>query len=158
MKNTIIISIKPKYIEKIFSGEKRWEYRKSFPDGVEAMLIYATAPIKKIVGIAFVEKVMRAYGANIWMRTKGYGGISMEEFMKYANNNTICAVKMNSVWRLSEPIDLKFRPPQSYMFSTAEKHVDIVNNEIVECWSSKTFDPSKIYGWEFLSGEGGVTV
>ena len=44
------------------------------------------------------------------------------------------------------------------MFPTTEKHVDIVNNEIVDCWSSETFDPSKINGWEFLSGEGGVTV
>ena len=80
MKDTIIISIKPKYVEKIFSGEKKYEFRKSFPDGVKVMLIYATAPVKKIVGIAFVEKVLRGRKEELWEKTNLQGGISKAEY------------------------------------------------------------------------------
>ena len=159
MKDTIIISIKPKYIEKILSGEKKYEFRKSFPDGVEAMLIYATNPIKRIVGIAFVEKVMRGRKKEIWDETRVYGGIKEKEYVDYFGDcDEVCAIKINSVWKISEPIELGFRPPQSYMFQTKDKQVNIENNTIMECWHSETFDAEKLGGWKFLSPELGVKI
>lgn len=146
MKNKIIISIQPKYIEKIFSREKRYEYRKSFPEGVKVMFLYATAPIKKIVGIALVEKVLRGRKEEIWEKTNLQGGISKAEYERYLyDHRDVCAVKINSVWRLSDPVELKFKPPQSYMFLSEAKKFAITDNEIVEAWSESNIeDPINI--------------
>ena len=46
----ILISIKPKYVQDILLGKKLYEYRKRLPSDVDAAIIYATAPVKKIVG------------------------------------------------------------------------------------------------------------
>ena len=47
----VILSIKPEFVEKIFSGEKQYEYRKVlFKQKVDTVYIYASRPISKIVG------------------------------------------------------------------------------------------------------------
>ena len=48
---TIILSIHPSHIEKILSGEKQYEYRKRIPADIRHIVVYATAPIKKIVAL-----------------------------------------------------------------------------------------------------------
>ena len=58
---------------------------------------------------------------------------------------------MNCVWRLSEPVELKFRPPQSYMFLSEAKEFAITENEIVEVWSESNIeDPLKILFQEYI--------
>ena len=56
---TIILSIHPNHIEKILSGEKRYEYRKRIPQDIDYLIVYATAPIKKVVAIIEVDMVMK---------------------------------------------------------------------------------------------------
>ena len=53
----IILSIKPKWAELIYSGKKTIEWRKSFPKlnsyedfKIEKVFLYETAPVKKITG------------------------------------------------------------------------------------------------------------
>ena len=46
----VLMSIKPKYVEKILSGEKKYEYRKTLlKKDVESILVYSTSPVKKVV-------------------------------------------------------------------------------------------------------------
>ena len=51
----ILLPIKPVYVAKILSGEKKVEYRKKVVADVDLILIYASAPIKKIVAEFKVE-------------------------------------------------------------------------------------------------------
>lgn len=46
---TIILSIHPCYIEKIFSGEKLYEFRKIISSDIQNIVVYATSPIKKLL-------------------------------------------------------------------------------------------------------------
>ena len=47
----ILIPIKPEYVDKILSGNKKYEYRKIKPKRkVDKMIIYSTYPIMKVVG------------------------------------------------------------------------------------------------------------
>ena len=47
----VLMSIKPKYVEKILSGEKKYEYRKTLlKKDVESILVYSTSPVKKVYG------------------------------------------------------------------------------------------------------------
>lgn len=51
--NTIILSIHPRHIEKILSGQKRYKYRKYIPTDIQHIVVYISAPIKAIV--AFID-------------------------------------------------------------------------------------------------------
>ena len=45
----VLISIKPKYVKKIISKEKKYEFRKNiFKKNVDTIIIYTTSPEKKI--------------------------------------------------------------------------------------------------------------
>ena len=48
----VLLSINPPYVDKIFNGEKKFEYRRAiFKDNsVDTIVIYSTSPIKKVVG------------------------------------------------------------------------------------------------------------
>ena len=55
---TIILSIHPNHIEKILSGDKRYEYRKHIPQDINYIIVYATAPTKKVVAIIEIDMVI----------------------------------------------------------------------------------------------------
>lgn len=46
----IILSIRPEWTKLIFNGQKTIEMRRNMPDKISKVLIYETAPTKKIVG------------------------------------------------------------------------------------------------------------
>ena len=55
MKRHILLSIKPKYVKEITVGEKKFEFRKKFPDLNELnisrrVIIYCSKPTMKIIG------------------------------------------------------------------------------------------------------------
>ena len=44
----MLLSIKPEYVNKIISGKKKYEFRKFHcREGIDTIVIYATAPMKK---------------------------------------------------------------------------------------------------------------
>ena len=50
----VLLSIKPEFVEKIFAGTKKYEFRKSLfkKNGVKDVVIYASAPIKRVCSIS----------------------------------------------------------------------------------------------------------
>ena len=56
---SILLSIKPEYVEKILKGEKRYEFRRKLcQKEVDKIYIYETSPVKKVVGEAVdIEKL-----------------------------------------------------------------------------------------------------
>ncbi|MGJ0484714.1 MAG: ASCH domain-containing protein [Methylomicrobium sp.] len=66
-----LFSIKPEYVEKIFSGEKLYEYRKTiFKNNVKKIVIYCTKPVGKIVGEFEVDDVLADCPKSIWKKQK----------------------------------------------------------------------------------------
>ena len=89
MKNMLdaIFAIKPKYVEKIFSGEKRFEFRTAVcKQQIKKMIIYETSPTSKIVGEVHISKILADTPENIWIQTKEYAGIDYDSFMNYFKN------------------------------------------------------------------------
>ena len=79
-----IFAIKPKYVEKIFSGEKRFEFRSTVcKQQINKIIIYETSPVSKIVGEVSVSKILKDTPENIWLKTKEYAGIDYDSFMNY---------------------------------------------------------------------------
>ena len=56
----ILISINPEYVNEILSGRKKYEYRKvkAKKDNVDKMIIYATAPVMKVVAEIEILKIL----------------------------------------------------------------------------------------------------
>lgn len=119
---TIILSIHPNHIEKILSGEKRYEYRKRIPQDINYLIVYATAPTKKVVAIIEVDMVIKDTPQNIWDVTQNESGVSYEFFMNYFNEvSTAYAIKIRNIYKLPTPIDITVIDgvkcgPQAYQY------------------------------------------
>ena len=122
---TIILSIHPKHIEKILSGKKRYEYRKRIPQDINYIIVYATAPTKKVVAIIEIDMVMKDTPQNIWDVTQSESGVSYEFFMNYFNAvPTAYAIKFRNIYSLPTPIDITAidgvkSAPQAYQYVDA---------------------------------------
>ena len=119
---TIILSIHPNHIDKILSGEKRYEYRKRIPQDINYLIVYATAPTKKVVALIEVDWVMKDAPQNIWDVTQNESGVSYEFFMNYFNEVSIAyAIKIRKIYKLPIPIDITVidgvkSAPQAYQY------------------------------------------
>lgn len=80
----ILLSIKPEYVKKIFSGEKKYEFRKHLPqEPVDRIIVYSTDPEQKVVGEMVVTGTLKMSPTRLWEQTKHSAGISREKYRKY---------------------------------------------------------------------------
>ncbi|CUP52707.1 50S ribosomal protein L22/uncharacterised domain fusion protein [Anaerostipes hadrus] len=117
-----LFSIRPEYVEQIFNGNKKFEYRKQtsrFP--ISKILIYETTPIMKIVGEAEVEEVLVDTPEVIWKRTKECAGVSQNFYNQYfRGRHTAVAYQLKNVIKYDSPKELSDfgikRAPQSFCY------------------------------------------
>ena len=117
-----LFSIRPEYVEQIFNGTKKFEYRKQtsrFP--ISKILIYETTPIMKIVGEAEVEEVLVDTPEMIWEKTKEYSGINKKFYDQYfRKRDTAVAYHLKNVIKYDIPKELSDfgikRAPQSFCY------------------------------------------
>lgn len=82
--STILMSIKPEYVNKIFNGEKRYEYRKrNCRKKVDKIIVYSSYPAQKVVGELIIKQVLCDNKNTIWNKTSIYGGINKDKYDKY---------------------------------------------------------------------------
>lgn len=80
----ILLSIKPEFVARIFSGDKIFEFRKVIPTAqVDKIYIYATRPICAVVGCATVSGIISGAPQDVWNKTKKYAGIGRDFFDSY---------------------------------------------------------------------------
>lgn len=125
----IILSIKPKYCEKIVNGEKKVEFRKRFfsdADKINLVYMYATRPIKKIVGAFRIDSIEKGPPRDLWRKFKNISGISEDKFFgQFGSKKTIFAIKIKDVKPFNPPIDPNllspnFTPPRSFQYIKAD--------------------------------------
>lgn len=121
----VLLSIKPEYVERIISGEKRFEYRKRiFKEKVNSVVVYSTKPVGKIIGEFTIEKIISDSPQRLWDQTYEYSGVSKDFFMDYFDKKEIgFALKIKDFIKYNEPINPnlffdRFTPPQSYKYIT----------------------------------------
>lgn len=81
---TILLSIKPEYVERIFVGSKRYEFRKHLPQkNVEKIIVYSTDPVQRVVGEVDVLGTISMKPTPLWEVTKDASGISRAKYRAY---------------------------------------------------------------------------
>lgn len=126
------MSIHPQYVDRIMSGEKRYEFRKiKCAKKIDRMVIYATKPYGYIVGEADISQVIEGPKEEVWEKTKKFSGLSEKEYLDYfCNCKDAVAYRMNNVQLYSEHKNLKdinmTRPPQSYCYLDLNQYEKLI--------------------------------
>ncbi len=139
----ILLSIKPRFAESIIDGKKKYEFRKKAfsQKNIGRVYIYATTPIKKIVGIFKINNIIEDKPSTLWHRLKDHAGISEDEFFYYFKNRIVgFALEIVDVEKFETPVDPKiiypnFVPPQSFCYvkySFMPKEHERSKNQILE--------------------------
>jgi len=118
-----LLPIHPEYAFAILRGEKKVEFRKRpFRRNVDFVAIYATAPVKRIIGVFRIEKIEEGSPSSIWRRFHSIGCISRQAFRRYYSGaKSAVAIQVSEVRELPEPIclsqlDSVSGPPQSFVY------------------------------------------
>ena len=115
----VLMSIKPEFVDRILTGEKQYEFRKSiFKEHVERIYIYSSYPVKKIVGYFEVDEIIHKSPEELWDSYSEISGISEKDFFKYFKDHEKgYAIKINNLKVFEEYIEMKdFTAPQSFCY------------------------------------------
>jgi predicted transcriptional regulator len=118
----MLLSINPEHVENILNGTKQFEFRKiRCKSNVDKIIIYSTAPQKKVVAEAEIEEIIEDDINEVWRRTKDFAGISFAFFRAYyKDRKKAVAYKLCNVKVYAEPKKLSDYgiacPPQSFVY------------------------------------------
>jgi predicted transcriptional regulator len=81
----VLISIKWAYSERIFTGTKRYEFRKTIfrNTKIKTVVMYVTAPVKQVVGEFDIKRIIKDTPVNLWKEAGNYAGIYEEAYLDY---------------------------------------------------------------------------
>lgn len=106
----VLLSIKPEYADKIFSGEKMFEFRKAvFRDQrVNTVVVYATMPVGKVIGEFSIAGVHEGTPDEIWAKTKCQSGITQAFYSSYfKDRKKAYAIEVSEATIFKEALTLK---------------------------------------------------
>jgi len=126
-RKTIMLSIHPKFAEKIFNGQKCVELRRNSPNlsSNDTVIIYVTSPIKQVWGASRIRSVVKLPLDALWEQVQNDACISKTDFDQYFSGvDEGFGIYLDQVQNASSPLDLSeikkewnnFCPPQSYRY------------------------------------------
>lgn len=126
----VLLSIKPEFAEKILNRTKRYEFRKTTfrdPSAIDRVVMYASAPLQRIIGWFSFSRVVKADPESLWRRFHNHSGLSSRErFMDYfSGTDWGYALEIDHTVGLEQPVDPRrrldnFRPPVSFQYLDGE--------------------------------------
>ncbi len=119
----VLLSTRPKFASRIFEGSKKYEYRRVIfrREDVTKILVYASAPLCKVVGEFDIGGIVHEEPKKLWARTRKYAGIARKEFFRYFSDATKgYAIRVKNSRMYEKPLPLRdlmiSAPPQSFMY------------------------------------------
>jgi predicted transcriptional regulator len=124
MATSVLLSIKPEFVERILNGSKQFEFRRRVfkRPNVSKIVIYATAPISKVIGEFEIEGIIESDIEYLWQQTHEFSGIQKSYFEAYFDGlETGYAIRIGKVSVYEEPLSLQDdlnvkRAPQSFVY------------------------------------------
>lgn len=119
----VILSIKPYYAEKILSGEKTYELRKSIfkVPNIKTVIIYASYPISRIIGEFEIDGIIHEEITILWAKTKQFTAVDKFFFDEYfADKEKGYAIKIKNIKRYNKTYNIMEKygvtAPQSFSY------------------------------------------
>lgn len=119
----VLISIKPKYVKSIVSGEKKVEYRKRLFKHLPCRIyIYESSPVKRIIGYFEYAGYYSGVPDEVWKISCEYAGVDYDTFSNYfADAELAYALKIDKLVIFSKPVSPEsifdeFKAPQSFFY------------------------------------------
>lgn len=126
MERPLLMSLRPRFAQAILDGSKTVELRRTRVSAQvgTTIIIYASAPIMSVVGIARLTSVDTDIPARLWRRHRKNLALSRSEFDAYlGGTEAATCLTLDSPQTLQTPYELawlrdhaEFRPPQSYRY------------------------------------------
>ena len=119
----VLLSIKPNFVEKVFSGEKRYEFRRVIfkkPE-VNTIVVYASNPVQKVLGEFKIKGIIFDNLDSLWKRTNQHSGITEDFFYQYFKNMDFgYAIEIGEIKKYKKALLLQdhfnVSPPQSFLY------------------------------------------
>ena len=151
--NQAIISIKPRYVDLVLSGEKSVELRNRVVrmNSGTRIWIYATRPVSGIVALAEVASVVHGAPVDIWNRFEREMCIDQICFESYTRNRgCVSALMLTSIRRMKPSVTLDrirrsvgdFQPPQFYAHLTLDGRLSSILNGALHLGDTPTLNPN----------------
>jgi len=119
----VLMSIKPEFANKIFAGEKRFEFRRAIfkNKDIEKVLVYASSPVQKVIGEFEIDDILDYDIETLWSETSQASGISKQYFDQYFKGKEQgYAIKIKNIRKYQKPLcikeDFNIIPPQSFAY------------------------------------------
>ena len=127
---SLLLSVRPRFAKAILAGEKTTEIRRSRPNLTPGsyVYVYATAPIKALLGLFRVDDLITESVGLLWAIAKTSAAITRREFDEYLYGlSKGHAISIAETSALVQPISLAdlraiwpgFHPPQSFRYLTS---------------------------------------
>lgn len=140
LERTALLSIRPRFAEALLDGSKTVEIRRrraNITSG-SVCLVYATSPMRALVGAIRVQHTDTDTSDALWHRWGAQIGLERDEYDAYlANSSQPCAIVVDAATRFAGPVGLQelrrrqhaFVTPQSYRFLRNGELSSLLNGE-----------------------------
>lgn len=118
-----LLSIRPEYAQAIMDGRKAVEFRRTvFRRPVSHVVVYATSPLKQVLGFFEVSGIEEDSPARLWRRHGTHGCVKRRWYDDYfARDDKAVAIVVGRVCKARQPLSLKslggpLMAPQSFAY------------------------------------------
>jgi predicted transcriptional regulator len=126
-KKSLLISVRPKFAEMIFSGSKTVELRRVRPNvrKGDIAIIYVSSPTRALQGAFEISNVVSAKPVTLWRKCGKQSGIKRAAFLSYFAGKVLGhALVIKRAWKWAVSTSLcflrrrnnGFHPPQSFRY------------------------------------------
>ena len=122
-RSVALLAVQPRYASQLMDGSKRVEFRKTrFKQDVGRVFVYASSPVKQVVGFFDVEELVESTPTALWERFNAVGGIEEADYWAYYGDaEQGVAIVVGEVKCFDAPLDLaeltgSAVPPQSFAY------------------------------------------
>ena len=124
----LLLSLKPRFAELVFMGEKTVELRRRIASTMTGreVFIYVSSPVRMIRGGFRVADVWSSDPETVWGEVASRAGVAKAEYDAYYEGCGIAhALTLSEVWAHEAPVEIEgvrralpgFRPPQSWRYA-----------------------------------------
>jgi predicted transcriptional regulator len=124
-RRTLLLSVRPRFADAILAKTKTVEVRRR---AIRAragtrVVLYASAPVKAVVGTAWIDRTAVQDAGGTWRRHAAALGLERHELEAYLGGQRAHLLFLRGASRLEKPLSLarlrrrvQFRPPQSFRY------------------------------------------